>query len=37
MNVQNSGDVSLERASFVGCTSETKAVPRAPSTRGCTN
>ena len=35
MYVGGSGDVSLERASFVGCTSGSQAVPRAPSTRGC--
>jgi len=35
MYVYNSGDVALERASFVGCTSYWQAVPRAPSTRGC--
>ena len=37
MFVQNSGDVSLEGASFVGCTSGSQAVRRAPSTRGCTD
>ena len=37
MYVQNSGDVALEGASFVRCTSGVQAVPRAPSTRGCTD
>ena len=37
MFVENSGDVSLESASFVECTSGSQAVPRAPSTRGCTD
>ena len=37
MHVWKSGDVSLERASFVRCTSGVQAVPRAPSTRGCTD
>ena len=35
MYVGNSGDVALESARFVECTSGTQAVPRAPSTRGC--
>ena len=37
MSVQNSGDVALEGASVVRCTSGVKAVRRAPSTRGCTD
>ena len=37
MYVYDSGDVSLERASFDRCTSGLQAVPRAPSTRGCTD
>ena len=37
MYVYNSGDVALEGASVVRCTSDIQAVPRAPSTRGCTD
>ena len=37
MYVYNSGDVALESARFVECTSGSQAVPRAPSTRGCTD
>ena len=37
MYVDNSGDVALESARFVECTSGSQAVPRAPSTRGCTD
>ena len=35
MYVENSGDIALEGARFVECTSGSQAVPRAPSTRGC--
>ena len=35
MYVRKGGDVALESARFVECTSGSQAVPRAPSTRGC--
>ena len=37
MYVLSSGDVSLESARFVECTSGLQAVRRAPSTRVCTD
>ena len=35
MYVVSSGDIALEGARFVECTSGLQAVPRAPFTRGC--